>query len=100
MVAGKRVKRISLIPLPRGQVLLPGVVLRITVANRPDIAALLANTYSNTNSSNASSSILIGCVPLASSLLSLDGNKLISNGADASVDSKDDKAVNMATLDK
>ena len=47
----------TLIPLPKGQVLLPGVVLRISIAFRPDIAALLAHIYSTTNVSNSSSSM-------------------------------------------
>lgn len=75
-------KSTPLIPLPRGQVLLPGVVLRISIAYRPDIAALLAHIYSTTTTANSSSSILIGCVPLGSPLLSSDGKRLIGDGAD------------------
>jgi ATP-dependent Lon protease len=94
-------KAIPLVPLPRGQVLLPGVVLRISIAHRPDIAALLAHIYSTTNSSNSSSTILIGCVPVGSPYLSPDGKKLIgsSGNADrANIPPASD--VNMSTINK
>jgi ATP-dependent Lon protease len=93
----------TLIPLPKGQVLLPGVVLRISIAYRPDIAALLAHIYSTTNSSNSSSSILLGCLPLASPLLSADGKKLLGDAGkrqQLAEHAAPETEINMATLNK
>src|ERR1700761_2063371 len=91
----------TLIPLPKGQVLLPGVVLRISIAFRPDIAALLAHIYSTTNVSNSSSSILRGCLPLASPLLGLDGKQLLGDAdgklAEQARRRPQEAEVNMAT---
>ena len=70
-------KTVPVIPLPKGQVLLPGVSLRIAIAYRPDIAALLAYIYSTLNNPKVKSPITIGCVPLGSHLLSPDGKKLL-----------------------
>jgi ATP-dependent Lon protease len=84
-------------------VLLPGVVLRISIAFRPDIAALLAHIYSTTNVSNSSSSILLGCLPLASPLLGLDGKRLLGDAAGKLAEQArrpQEAEVNMATLDK
>ncbi|KAF1989168.1 ATP-dependent protease La [Aulographum hederae CBS 113979] len=73
-------KMLTLIPLPRGQVLLPGVSIRIPIANRPDIAALLAHIYSKATASKADASVTVGCVPLNSPYLSSDGKRLIEEG--------------------
>jgi ATP-dependent Lon protease len=93
-------KGIPLVPLPKGQVLLPGVVLRISIAHRPDIAALLAHIYSTTTSSNSSSSILIGCMPVGSPYLSPDGKKLIESGGNVDRATPPAGDMNMATLNK
>lgn len=73
---------LPLIPLAKGTVLLPGVVLRIPVAsNRPDIPALLSTVYSRAASRTSPSrldNINIACVPLNSPLLSQNGQRLIS----------------------
>jgi ATP-dependent Lon protease len=79
----KHPKSIPLIPLPPGQIVLPGVALRISIANRPDIAALLARIYSVQASPRSESPVIIGCVPLRSPLLSADGKKLIESGQDS-----------------
>jgi ATP-dependent Lon protease len=72
-------KILPIIPLPKGQVLLPGLSLRISIVNRPDIAALLARIYSKANTTNRNSeeSIIVGCLPIGSPLLSPDGKLLI-----------------------
>jgi ATP-dependent Lon protease len=75
---------LPIIPLPKGSVLLPGVVQRIPVsAQRPDIPALLADVY-NRAASRATQDRLdtvpIACFPLASPLLSPDGKLLIEDG--------------------
>ncbi|KAL2158983.1 hypothetical protein VTH06DRAFT_3013 [Thermothelomyces fergusii] len=75
---------LPVIALPRGSVLLPGVVQRIAVSsNRPDIASLLAAVYTRAAfkaPSGRIDTIPIVCVPLASRLLSPDGRLLIEDG--------------------
>jgi hypothetical protein len=74
--------KLPLIPLPKGTVLLPGIVLRIGVsASRPDIPAILSHVYSQAASkphSQRLDSVHIACVPLNSPLLSQHGQKMIT----------------------
>lgn len=74
-----RSTRLSLIPLPKDSVLLPGVTLRIPLSNRPDIPVLLTSLFSRT-SSRPNNPVIVGCVPLASPFLSKDGQRLLENG--------------------
>ncbi|KAH8879652.1 ATP-dependent protease La [Thozetella sp. PMI_491] len=75
---------LPLIALPKGNVLLPGVIQRITVSsNRPDIASLLATVYTRAASKSPNGRIdhvPIACVPFASPLLGPNGQLLIKNG--------------------
>jgi ATP-dependent Lon protease len=74
-------RTVPLIPLPHSTVLLPGVVTRIPLQNRADIAAILANIYSKASTPRPeASSVTVGCVPLNSPYLSPDGKQLIENG--------------------
>ncbi|KAL1967914.1 hypothetical protein VTN77DRAFT_2331 [Rasamsonia byssochlamydoides] len=82
---GKTAK-LPLVPLPKDNVLLPGVTLRIPVTNRPDIANLLSSFL---NRKREQSTVTIGCVPLASPRLSKDGQQLLENGSSA--DSQDEE---------
>jgi ATP-dependent Lon protease len=72
-----RTMKLPLVPLARDSVLLPGVTLRIPIANRQDIPLLLTNLFSRASSRSSKSSILVGCVPLDSPFLSKDGQKLL-----------------------
>jgi ATP-dependent Lon protease len=82
------IRTLPLIPLPYSTVLLPGVVTRIPLQNRADIAAILANIYSKASTPRPeASSVTVGCVPLNSPYLSPDGKQLIENG-DAKKDNK------------
>ncbi|GAB1318971.1 Lon protease homolog 2, peroxisomal [Madurella fahalii] len=78
---------LPIIPLPRGSVLLPGVVQRIAVSsNRPDIASLLAAVYTRAASKTPNGridTVPIACVPLASPFLGSKGELLIQNGETA-----------------
>jgi ATP-dependent Lon protease len=75
------IRTLPLIPLPHSTVLLPGVVARIPLQNRADIAAILANIYSKAATPRPeASSVTVGCVPLNSPFLSPDGKQLIENG--------------------
>ncbi|KIW01969.1 ATP-dependent protease La [Verruconis gallopava] len=87
--ASSKSRLLPVVPLPKGQVLLPGVSLRISVVNRPDVAALLARLYSTSSSqrSAADDTVTVACVPLGSPLLSPDGKRLI----DAAVPEGKDK---------
>ncbi|OKL56267.1 Lon protease-like protein 2, peroxisomal [Talaromyces atroroseus] len=77
---GKTAK-LPLVPLAKDTVLLPGVTLRISLKNRPDIANLLTSLVNRGKRDN--SPISIACVPLASPHLSKDGLQLIDNGSDS-----------------
>ncbi|KAJ9204267.1 hypothetical protein DTO164E3_2029 [Paecilomyces variotii] len=78
---GKTTK-LPLIPLPKDSVLLPGVTLRISLTNRPDISNLLSSYLNRTTAvKREGNSIALGCVPLSSPYLSKDGRHLIENGA-------------------
>ena len=69
---------LPILPLPRDIVLLPSVTLRIPIANRGDVAAVLANIYSRASSPRLEQTpVTIGFVPLASPYLSRDGKRLI-----------------------
>jgi ATP-dependent Lon protease len=75
---------LPLIALPKGTVLLPGVVQRIPVSSsRPDIASLLATVYTRAATKNPYGridTVPIACVPLASPHLGPNGQLLIQNG--------------------
>ncbi|KAL6883990.1 Lon protease C-terminal proteolytic domain-containing protein [Trichoderma longibrachiatum] len=93
---------LPLIPLPRGTVLLPGLVYRITVnSSRPDIPALLAHVYELAASKGPDGridTIPIACVPVSSPLVGPDGQLLITNGED--IDSSRIEPVNPGTAKK
>ncbi|KAF2838797.1 ATP-dependent protease La [Patellaria atrata CBS 101060] len=74
---------LPIIPLSQGAVLLPGTTLRISILNRSDVAAILANIYSHAVKPKPDAPITIGCVPLNSSYLSPDG-KLLLDGTKGS----------------
>ncbi|KAL4784929.1 Lon protease C-terminal proteolytic domain-containing protein [Aspergillus varians] len=79
---GGRPTKLSLVPLPKGSVLLPGATLRIPVSNRPDLANLLSSLLDRTHANKRDvNSITFGCVPLCSPYLSKDGQRVIDNGA-------------------
>ncbi|KAL8657578.1 MAG: hypothetical protein Q9226_001788 [Calogaya cf. arnoldii] len=66
---------LTILPLPRGVVLLPGVTLRIPVSDALPVLRSIA-TRSKTPKPEASD-VPIGCIPLKSSLLTDDGQQLI-----------------------
>ncbi|KAL9108462.1 MAG: hypothetical protein Q9227_006796 [Pyrenula ochraceoflavens] len=76
--------RIPIIPLPHDAVLFPGTSLRIPVANRADVPSLLSTAFSRATRSRADRYALsVGCIPLRSSHLSPDGQRLIKDAAEA-----------------
>lgn len=79
---GGKPTKLSLVPLPKGSVLLPGATLRIPVSNRPDLANLLSSLLDRTHANRRhANSITFGCVPLCSPYLTKDGQHVIDNGA-------------------
>jgi ATP-dependent Lon protease len=90
--------RVPLVPLPKGTVLLPGVTLRIPVANRPDILALLLQR--NPSNSRDPSVITLGCVPLQSPRLSKDGQQLLENGPSVDTNAEEFEAVDASQVRK
>ena len=74
---------IPIIPLARGSVLLPGVTHRIPIQDRADVPALLTAIYADVVSSKRDgSTVVAGCVPLCSPLLSPEGQKLLEDSED------------------
>lgn len=79
-----RPNALPLLPLADDSILLPGIVIRIPIANRPDIPSLLSHVYSHASkfgqrfAKSSAAAMLVGCVPLSSPLLSQDGQKLIA----------------------
>ncbi|QSZ30221.1 hypothetical protein DSL72_004743 [Monilinia vaccinii-corymbosi] len=73
---------LPIIPLAKGAVLLPGIILRIPVSGqRTDIPALLSGVYSRAASTTPSQrldNVHIACIPLNSPFLSQDGQKMIT----------------------
>jgi ATP-dependent Lon protease len=82
-MASVKAATLPVIPLAKGTVLLPGIILRIPVAsNRPDIPALLSQVYSHAASkipSQRLDNVHIACVPLNSPLLAHQGQRMISD---------------------
>src|SRR5208282_633113 len=80
-MASVKAATLPVIPLAKGTVLLPGIILRIPVAsNRPDIPALLSQVYSRAASkipSQRLDNVHIACVPLNSPLLTQHGLRMI-----------------------
>ncbi|KAL8672775.1 MAG: hypothetical protein Q9168_002769 [Polycauliona sp. 1 TL-2023] len=75
---------LTILPLPPGVVLLPGVTLRIPVSDALPVLRSIA-TRSKTPKPEASD-VPIGCVPLKSPLLSDDGQQLIEGQSPPSRD--------------
>lgn len=94
---------LPVIPLPKGTVLLPGIVLRISVtANRPDIPIILSHVYSQATSKTHSQridNVHIACVPLNSPFLSKHGQKMIAEDKE-SAQSKEFLDINPSSASK
>ncbi len=72
---------IPILPLPKGSVLLPGINLRVPIADRTDIPALLSTVFTQGRRPKPdATTIAIGCVPINSPLLRSDGQNLIDDG--------------------
>ena len=73
-----RAAKLPILPLANDLVLLPGVTIRVSVQNRPEIPALLSAAYTRAATPRTDTfAISIGCVPLNSPLLSPDGRNLL-----------------------
>ena len=91
-----RSQTLPIIPLPKGVVLLPGVTLRIPVAGRSDILALLTSIYSRSKATRPdAAAVPIGCVPLRSPLLSPDGKQLIESKSPNGKDHDEDASARL-----
>jgi ATP-dependent Lon protease len=71
-------KIVPLVPLSRHQVVLPGVTVRVPIAGRADIAALLAHIYSKATTAKTDP-VMVGCVPIKSPYLNGEGQKLLEH---------------------
>ena len=80
-MAQSKSQTLPILPLPKGSVLLPGITLRIPVANRTDIPALLTSVFTKDKRARVdATAIYIGCVPINSPLLRSDGQQLLDDG--------------------
>ena len=70
---------LPLIPLAPPLAVLPGTTLKIPIANRSDVAAILAKIYSVSPTAKPDAAISVACVPLNSNTLGPDGNLLIED---------------------
>ncbi|KAL8930960.1 MAG: hypothetical protein Q9208_000061 [Pyrenodesmia sp. 3 TL-2023] len=78
MMGQSKSQKLSILPLPKGIVLLPGITLRIPVAGRSDVLSLLTSIYTRARTPRPdATAVPVGCVPLSSPLLSSDGQQLI-----------------------
>lgn len=76
-------KVLPLIPLAPPLAVLPSTTLKIPIANRSDIAAILAKIYSISSTAKPDAAITVACVPLNSSHVSpRDGKLLIEDGTE------------------
>ena len=91
---------LPILPLPKGSVLLPGVTLRIPVANRTDIPALLTSVFTKGRQPRPdATAVLIGCVPINSLLLRSDGQQLLEDGQTKKARRIDDEDTNPGDAD-
>lgn len=73
---------LPLIPLAPPLAVLPATTLKIPIANRSDIAAILAKIYSISPTAKPDAAITVACVPLNSPDVSpRDGKLLIEDGS-------------------
>ncbi|MCJ1275780.1 hypothetical protein MMC21_003583 [Puttea exsequens] len=91
---------LPILPLPKGSVLLPGITLRVPVANRTDIPALLSAVFSRDRRPRPdAAAIPIGCVPINSPLLRSDGQQLLDDGSPRKQRRIDDENTNPGDAD-
>ena len=95
-----RSQSLPILPLPKGSILLPGITLRIPVADRRDIPALLTTVFTRDRRPRPDArTIAIGCVPLNSPLLRSDGQQLIDDRISQDDKQADDEEVNPGDVD-
>ena len=91
---------LPILPLQKGSVLLPGVTLRVPVANRSDISALLSSVVARDRRPRPdATSVSIGCVPINSPLLRSDGQHLLDDRESYSQRHIDDEDANPGDAD-
>ncbi len=94
-------QKLALLPLGDNAVLLPGTSLRVPVAGRSDIPAILTSVYTRAKSPRPdAASISIGCVPLKSPLLGGDGQNLIEGIEEKSQTQQDKESIDPGDADK
>ncbi|CAF9939135.1 MAG: hypothetical protein ALECFALPRED_007989 [Alectoria fallacina] len=91
---------LPILPLPKGSVLLPGITIRVPVANRTDIPALLTSVFTKDRRPKPdATAISIGCVPINSPLLRSDGQQLLEDGDTKNPRRVDDENTNPGDAD-
>lgn len=77
-------KVLPLIPLAPPLAVLPSTTLKIPIANRSDVAAILAKIYSISPTARPDAAITVACVPLNSQSVSPADGKLLIEDAERS----------------
>lgn len=91
---------LPILPLPKGSVLLPGITLRVPIANRTDIPALLSSVFAKDSRPRPdATTIAIGCVPINSPLLRSDGQHLLDDANSKNRRRTDDEDVGPGDAD-
>ena len=94
------IQTLPVLPLPRDSVLLPGVTIRVPVAGRSDIPALLSSVFAKDRHPRPdATSVSIGCVPLNSPLLRSDGQQLLEGKGSERNDQDGEHDGNLAEVD-
>ena len=91
---------LPILPLPKGSVLLPGITLRVPIADRKDIPALLTTVFTRGRRPKPdATAVAIGCVPINSRLLRSDGQQLLDGRNSQSKRRIDDEDANPGEAD-
>ena len=97
---GQEDQTLPILALPKGSVLLPGTTLRIPVAGRSDIPALLSAVYTKDRHPRPDTRIIsIGCVPINSPLLRSDGQQLLDDSSGKNRGQTEDDDINPNQID-
>jgi len=91
---------LPIIPLPKGSILLPGITLRVPIADRKDILALLSSVFTQDRRPRPdATTVVVGCVPIKSPLLRSDGQHLLDDGVSKTPRRIDNEDINPSDAD-
>ncbi|KAL5115095.1 hypothetical protein ACEQ8H_007010 [Pleosporales sp. CAS-2024a] len=93
-------KVLPLIPLAPPLAVLPGTTLKVPIANRSDVAAILAKIYSISPTAKPDAAITVACVPLNTPAISpTDGRLVLDDGGQTPTPGYESDAMQARTKD-